>query len=206
MTPISKRDPEATRTAILEAAEAIFLAKGFGQTATSEIARAAGVTKSLIHHHFGSKKELWDDVKTHRMGAYAAEQMELFEGSQPDADLLRNSLTGYFRFLEANPETVRMVTWMALEGEDDGCRGPTQELMQAALAKLQAGQEEGFLRSDVEPHSLLFLFLAVTQHWFHFRDHFVHDCGLEMSEQDLNDRYLADILRLFFGGVLPRKD
>ena len=48
-------DPEGTRAAILEAARRIFVERGPAAVALSEIAEASGVTKSLIHHHFGSK-------------------------------------------------------------------------------------------------------------------------------------------------------
>src|SRR5690606_25552520 len=53
-----RRDPDATRAEILEAAEQLFLQDGFGRTSISAIARLAGVTKSLIHHHFGTKEAL----------------------------------------------------------------------------------------------------------------------------------------------------
>ena len=36
---VKKREPEVTRKALLEAAETVFLEKGFGNTALSEIAR-----------------------------------------------------------------------------------------------------------------------------------------------------------------------
>ena len=50
MSPRQQRDPEATRNALLEAAEEVFLKNGFGNTSLSEIAKRAGITKSLIHH------------------------------------------------------------------------------------------------------------------------------------------------------------
>ena len=64
------RNPEATKKAILDAAERVFFEKGFAQVSTSEIAEEAGVTKSLIHHHFGSKEALWAQVKMRRFKAY----------------------------------------------------------------------------------------------------------------------------------------
>ena len=64
------RNPEATRAAILDAAEKIFLGKGYGEASMSQIAAEAGVTKSLLHHYFGSKENLWTEVKTRRFSIY----------------------------------------------------------------------------------------------------------------------------------------
>ncbi|MBC8072705.1 MAG: helix-turn-helix transcriptional regulator, partial [Deltaproteobacteria bacterium] len=66
MAPASaarRHDPEASRAAILDAAEATFVEKGFAGASMSEIAERSSVTKSLIHHHFGSKEALWSEVK-----------------------------------------------------------------------------------------------------------------------------------------------
>jgi len=46
----------ATKDVILDAAQEIFIERGFSDTSMSRIAKKANVTKSLIHHHFGSKE------------------------------------------------------------------------------------------------------------------------------------------------------
>ena len=68
--PRRPRDPIATRNAILDAAEAVFSERGFGDASMSGIAARGGVTQSLIHHHFGSKQALWRAVKQRRIGPY----------------------------------------------------------------------------------------------------------------------------------------
>ena len=93
------RDPDATRAAILDAAEEVFLEKGFGNTAMSAVAGRAGVTKSLIYHHFGSKDDLWREVKTRRFLPYAEQQQRMLDDAQPSPELLRRSIEAYFRFL-----------------------------------------------------------------------------------------------------------
>jgi len=51
---------ERTRERILAAAEELFLERGFDGASMSALARAAGVNQSLISHHFGSKRGLYD--------------------------------------------------------------------------------------------------------------------------------------------------
>lgn len=124
-----QRDPKATRAAILDAAETAFLAKGFAETSTAEVARLAGVTKSLTHHHFGSKDRLWDEVKVRRFSVYAAEQMAMLRDQEPSAELLRAPMRLYFRLLRSNSELVRLLAWMFLEQDgDEECADLDREL------------------------------------------------------------------------------
>jgi TetR/AcrR family transcriptional regulator, transcriptional repressor for nem operon len=52
------RDPSATRTRILDAAEEEILRRGFGGATVEGIIAAAGVTKGAFFHHFESKAAL----------------------------------------------------------------------------------------------------------------------------------------------------
>jgi AcrR family transcriptional regulator len=50
---------ESTIAAILSAAEKLFLARNYADVSMDDIARAAGVTKGALYHHFASKKALY---------------------------------------------------------------------------------------------------------------------------------------------------
>ncbi|MDF1814886.1 MAG: TetR/AcrR family transcriptional regulator [Verrucomicrobiales bacterium] len=49
------RDPEATRSALIEATVDLILRQGFAATSVGEICKQAGVTKGSFFHHFESK-------------------------------------------------------------------------------------------------------------------------------------------------------
>lgn len=51
--------PSDGRNAILEAGLAMFAADGFHGATMRDIAREAGVSQGLLHHHFGGKDGLW---------------------------------------------------------------------------------------------------------------------------------------------------
>lgn len=200
-----RRDPEATRAAILDAAEDAFLEKGFGETSTSAIAARAGVTKSLIHHHFGSKEALWQEVKTRRFRGYSETQMRLLREQEPTAELLRDSLKMYFRFLRDNPQLIRVLAWMFLEGEQEaGCEELDRELTLAGIEKIRQAQERGELRADLNPGFILFTFLGIAQHWYQDKSFLLDKVGLSPDSEAIDEAYLEDAVRIFFEGVLPR--
>jgi len=197
------RNPEATKKAILDAAERVFFEKGFAQVSTSEIAEEAGVTKSLIHHHFGSKEALWAQVKMRRFKAYHDQQMVALRERPADAQLLRHSIELYFRFLQDNPDLVRMMTWMALE-RDTSTPEQFQLLTELGIARLAEGQAAGRLRRDVEPVMILAAFMGLVEHWFLHREAIFCCMGLDPKDRKLDEAYLQGILKIFFEGVEPR--
>jgi AcrR family transcriptional regulator len=54
--------PEARREQILLTARDLFEQKGYDAVSMSDVAAAAKVTRGLVHHYFGSKRELYLDV------------------------------------------------------------------------------------------------------------------------------------------------
>ncbi|MCF6470631.1 TetR/AcrR family transcriptional regulator [Nonomuraea sp. MG754425] len=57
-----KRDREATRARLLEAARLRFAREGYDATSVRDIARDSGVDATLIFRYFGSKKQLFEQA------------------------------------------------------------------------------------------------------------------------------------------------
>jgi AcrR family transcriptional regulator len=72
MSVKSRRDEhtEATRSALLEAARALFVGRGFGPTSIDDVAAKARVSKGAVYHHFRDKAELFEAI-------FCAEQTRL---------------------------------------------------------------------------------------------------------------------------------
>ena len=199
-----KRDPEATRAAILAAAEELFLKHGFGETSTSAIAKQAGATKSLIHHHFGSKEELWAEVKQRRFEPYYSRQKKMLEETpEGTADLLRRSIEEYFHFLQKNPETSHLLAWRMAE-QDSSCMQLEDELMALGSQRIEEAQRRGELRPDLDPLLVLKSFLALVSHWFLTRHMLCAMLGEDAVDETLDGKYLQHVLTLFFEGARPR--
>jgi TetR/AcrR family transcriptional regulator len=192
-----RNDPEASRTAILDAAEALFVAKGFEGVSMSEIAERSNVAKSLIHHHFGTKEGLWGEVKRRRFGEYHARQMALYALGRIDAETIRASMEAYFGFLCQYPQYVRLIQWMRLEGDRE-CVDMVAEARRLGIERLGEAQSNGVVRDDVPAEHVLMVFLALC-HGFFLEGEFVADG----SERKLDPReYLATAWKTFRDSML----
>ncbi len=192
-----RNDPEASRVAILDAAESMFVEKGFAGASMSEIAERSGVTKSLIHHHFGSKEALWAEVKRRCFASYHAKQMELYAAGELTRETLRASMEAYFRFLCQNPQVVRLVMWMKLEHDLD-CADMVVELRRLGILTITEAQRLGILRADVPAEHVLMAFLSLVSAYFNEGD-FVTDGE---PQRIAADEYLASAWKVFSEGLL----
>jgi AcrR family transcriptional regulator len=55
----SRLAPDARRDEILAAARTVVVEQGFSGASTSAVAERAGVTRGLVHHYFGNKRDLF---------------------------------------------------------------------------------------------------------------------------------------------------
>jgi AcrR family transcriptional regulator len=73
------RDARDTKDQILDAAERLFAAEGFGSTSLRRILSEVGLNPAAIHYHFGGKDEMVEALFERRLGPLNAERMRRFE-------------------------------------------------------------------------------------------------------------------------------
>jgi TetR/AcrR family transcriptional regulator len=196
-------DGEATRRAILKAAEALFVEHGFAATSTATIAKLAGVTKSLIHHHFGSKRELWDAVKTVVMEEYGLKQQRLLDERPPGLSLIEESIRVYFEFLQQHPNVVRFWNWMTIEGDHEA-PVVSQWLMRQGVDMLQKAQRVGEVRADVDAEFVLAQVCVLMRGWFSEKPVLLRNVLTEQDSEACDAGYLASMLRVLLDGLRVR--
>ncbi len=197
---ISRRpDADASRRTILDAARGCFAAAGFAGTSMSDIAAAASVTQSLIHHHFGSKEALWREVRLGAVAQYQRRVAEAIAGEGPT----REAMAALFRYFGDNPDVVRLCAWAQLSGESSGEPGDAPSDPVGAIARAQA---EGRIRGDVPAGHLLVALTGLVRNWFEDRSLVgesgprpAHDAPSGLDAVD--EAYLDAVWRVFEGGA-----
>lgn len=93
-----------TEQKILEAAEAVFLEKGFSATKTTEIAQRASVNHALIHYYFRTKENLFETIFVARLKSI----LESFEGilslEISFSERIEKIINAYFDLFLDNPQ------------------------------------------------------------------------------------------------------
>ncbi len=113
-TPRYQRlSPEERRGQILDAANALFAERGYDDVSIEEIASAAGVTRGLVHHYFGGRKDVYVALLG-RLGAVREEQLRPPVGRSASARV-SDSVARWLDWSEAN-STVYLGT--IAPGED----------------------------------------------------------------------------------------
>ena len=201
---------EESRSAIVAAAEKVFVEKGFAGASMSAIAREAGVTQSLIHYHFKSKQDLWLAVKAGLFTRYHEEQSKAFAEHPGTAELLEMSIRGYFRFLQRNPRFVRLMLWHALEAKAELSEAEMElgsELYSKGAQKIAEAQERGEIRSDMNPALIIHHFTSAAESWFAHQAWFCqacHDALPGEPGEELDEIVMESAVKLIMQGLRPR--
>ncbi len=104
----TKIQAEATRNAILDAAERLFEVQGLSRTTLQDIASAAGVTRGAVYWHFKDKRELFDSLMERVFLPF--ENAILLLGSQssePATERLSQHATCLFKSILVNDKLRR---------------------------------------------------------------------------------------------------
>lgn len=95
---------DATRAALLRAARALFVQRGYADTPTPELCAAAGITRGALYHHFVDKRDLFRAV----VAEEARVVRERIDAAAPGhLDPARALLAGSAAYLDAMSEHGR---------------------------------------------------------------------------------------------------
>jgi AcrR family transcriptional regulator len=109
------------RRQILACARRLFSERSYASVSTSEIAREAGVARGLLHHYFGSKRDLYLEVVRSMMRT-PANPVPLRGGDRGIELVIDESVDRWLTMLERNSGT-----WLAALGAQGLGRDPEVE-------------------------------------------------------------------------------
>jgi AcrR family transcriptional regulator len=113
----SRLEPGRRREQILDAANALFSERGYDEVSVEDIASAAGVTRGLVHHYFGGRKEVYIAL-LERLGTMREEELPPPVGRSARARLA-DSVSRWLDWTEQN-RTI----WLATLGRGEDIADP----------------------------------------------------------------------------------
>lgn len=115
-----RKEPEKVRAALIDAAAQLIAENGMARLTVDAVAKAAGVTKGGLFHHFSTKNELIQGV-LNAMIAFAGEQLDaaMAEDPEPHGRFTRAYLNGVFKDKRLNGKTSSRTLCMAMLADPD---------------------------------------------------------------------------------------
>jgi len=195
----SRLDPGQRREQILDAANALFAQHPYDAVSIEDIASAAGVTRGLVHHYFGGRKDVYIAL-LQRIGAQREDQLRPPVGRSARARVA-DSVSRWLDWTETN-RTVWLAT--IAHGEDipdPEVRAVVADLVQRAVALLTAfhadiAQDTPRLRCALECWTALNR--AATRRWLHGQ-------ATRETTHELLTTTLEHILRTYGAPPAPRR-
>jgi AcrR family transcriptional regulator len=166
-TRTSERERQGTRARILAAAYSVFSERGYHAATIDAIARAAGLTRAGLLHHFAGKQELLLallDARDEELGMLRTE-----DGSDESATLRMLNIGSTLRAILAQRELVALAHALSAEATD--AEHPAHAWLTARYDRLRTSLVEAFAVSfesgelvpREDPALLAALSLAATE-------------------------------------------
>lgn len=197
------------RRTLLAAALRAFAANGYDGTSVRDLARHVGVSHNLVHHHYGSKRALWQAALEHALSSSGRELLALADASGRQRDweaANRAGIAGALAIFARQPAVARIMTDESARGGErldflyDRHIAPFARLLERLLAGAPADVRR---RIDARA-ALLFLFAGMTAPFALGGLAAKLDGSHEVTEDDL-ERFAATVAEIVAHGLSPAR-
>ncbi|KXF83082.1 TetR/AcrR family transcriptional regulator [Enterovibrio coralii] len=117
----SAETAEQTKHEIMHVAADMFAELGFERVSLRNISEKAGVSHSLIRHHFGSKEQIWksiSDAMDEYMQSYITLLIEKMPNDTSSAERIYHFLVKMLAFTLLNPRPIQFIADAVRQGDD----------------------------------------------------------------------------------------
>jgi TetR/AcrR family transcriptional regulator len=155
--------------AILKAARTVFAQSGFRGATLDRIAELADMSQPNLHHYFKTKSDLYAAVLGHTLDIWL-QPLESFDPHGDPREEITRYIEAKLELSRREPDASRVFAYEMLDGGSFLRKDVQTRVKQHAdhfAATLMRWADEGKMRR-VDPHHLLFLIWASTQHYADF--------------------------------------
>lgn len=191
------RDPDAVRTAVLDAALELFAQHGFADTSIRDIARQSGISHPLILHHFVTKEGLYEAVKRRVVEGYAQRFPQVTRSADQPIEI-RAEMKRIFTWIGENEQALKLCARTRIDGDHQVWPGEP-DLLNLLQNRLETAQRQGSIRQDLDARHLSVMILGIVFFWLDNRQHFRNRFGRKVTDRS----YLDTAVRLVEDGLRP---
>ncbi|HNN29671.1 MAG TPA: TetR/AcrR family transcriptional regulator [Agitococcus sp.] len=193
-----------SREQIIERAFLAFAELGYEQVSLRLLANHCGISDSLLHHHFGSKQQLWQEAADNHIAPLMAtltSNLEALAANDRPAQALRHNLPQSLKNMVSKPAALAFIF---REGDLNNERSDylRQRYMRPYLNRLDALFNQAVLDGDFRPippaarHVLIMGFLRSIVIPAHLQD----ELAPHLSQPERTNALIDDIAQLLLHG------
>lgn len=155
---LKKQEKEQRREYIIDAAEKLFLYKGYDNVPMNDIAHEVGVNRATLYLYFKNKDSLYFAVLLRGLYLMRDAFQKSIKEDQNGLERLISLCNAFFSYYNKYPEYYRELCYMRARSFDisqiesvNEQMIVAQELMDAISDSIKMGIEDGSIKKDLEP-------------------------------------------------------
>ena len=135
--------------AILQAAERLFIEKGYHAVSIEQIADVARVSKGLVHYHFTSKEQLLFCILRDMLARLSARLDDILKSNDTAKDKIRMAIKVYLNLASSRLELARITLYEETFTEET--KNHLITLMEENALKLAGLVQDGTIKGEFKP-------------------------------------------------------
>ncbi len=195
----------AKRSAILSAALEFFSQFGIHGTSLDKVAERADVSKTNLLYYFPSKEELYIAVLKDLLDVWLAPLRALRHDQHP-LEAIRDYIRLKLEVSRDHPQASRLFCMEMLQGAPllkAELAGDLRHLVEDKAAIIESWVLQGKLAA-VQPHHLIFMLWATTQHYADFATQVEAITGQTLNDEHFFNQTVDNVQRMVIEGIRVR--
>ena len=149
---------------IIDAALKVFSTKGYASTRMADVAREADMSYGLVYHYFENKEKLFDAIVEDWWTGFYDELEMLKKSDMSTEEKLVEIIRYILKVYENKPNQISIFVTEVSRGfvyhADSKGKDKFNKLFSLCQDIMSEGQQNGFLRKDIQANYLTYLFLG----------------------------------------------
>jgi len=195
----------AKRSTIMDAALEFFSLYGIHGTSLDQVAERADVSKTNLLYYFPSKEELYVAVLKGILDVWLA-PLKALRADQEPLQAIREYIRLKLDVSRHHPQASRLFCLEMIQGAPLlklELQGGLKALVDEKSAMLERWIAEGHIAA-VEPHHLIFMLWATTQHYADFWVQVEAVTGKTLDDEAFFQQTVDNVQRVIIDGIRPR--
>ena len=193
------------RGIILAAARETFSLYGIHGTRIEKVAERAGVSKTNLLYYYPSKEALYLAVLQEILDVWLA-PLKAFREDLAPLVAIREYIRQKLEVSRDNPQASRLFCLEMLQGApvlNAELSGALKVLVEEKSAIIAGWVASGYL-APVDPHHLIFMIWAATQHYADFASQVEAVTGKTLQDEAFFNSTVDNVQRMIVEGIRPR--